>query len=87
MAGRSQTDSLTISIETCVLNMTVPILLLQNSLEQPKADMSIVVPIIASLMSLCFVLIFYIVRRLCGWNVQSDSDAFDERELLKEQFL
>ncbi|XP_037938293.1 sodium/bile acid cotransporter-like [Teleopsis dalmanni] len=79
---RSTTDSLTIGIETSVLNMTIPILLLQHSLEEPKSDMAIVVPIITALISIGLALIFYIVRRILGWNTKLDADAFDENELL-----
>ncbi|XP_013105491.2 hepatic sodium/bile acid cotransporter [Stomoxys calcitrans] len=81
---RTATDSMTISIETSVLNMTMPIVLLKNTMDQPMADMLIVVPITAALVSLCLVVAFYIVRRILGWNTTNDSECFDEKAFLIE---
>ncbi|XP_073827989.1 ileal sodium/bile acid cotransporter [Musca autumnalis] len=81
---RTATDSMTIAIETSVLNMTLPIVLLEYTMSQPMADMLIVVPITSALVSLCLVLIFYIVRRIFGWNRPVDQDCFDEKKFLVE---
>ncbi|XP_075156485.1 sodium/bile acid cotransporter 5 [Haematobia irritans] len=82
---RTATDSMTIAIETSVLNMTLPIVLLEYTMEQPMTDMLIVVPITAALVSLCLVVVFYIVRRIFGWNSSTDPDCFDEQAFLVEQ--
>ncbi|XP_061401067.1 hepatic sodium/bile acid cotransporter [Musca vetustissima] len=82
---RTATDSMTIAIETSVLNMTLPIVLLEYTMSQPMADMLIVVPITSALVSLCLVLIFYIVRRIFGWNRPVDQDCFDEKAFLVEK--
>ncbi|EDW26582.1 GL12905 [Drosophila persimilis] len=82
---RSATDALTLAIETSVLNMTMPIVLLQASqLEQPQLDLILVVPITASLLSLVLVIVFYGVRRCLGWNVRQDEHAFDHKQLIAE---
>ncbi|XP_002134233.2 probable sodium/metabolite cotransporter BASS5, chloroplastic [Drosophila pseudoobscura] len=82
---RSATDALTLAIETSVLNMTMPIVLLQASqLEQPQLDLVLVVPITASLLSLVLVIVFYGVRRCLGWNVRQDEHAFDHKQLIAE---
>ncbi|XP_017064968.1 P3 protein [Drosophila eugracilis] len=82
---RSATDSLTLAIEASVLNMTMPIVLLQSSqLEQPQLDLVLVVPIASSLMSLVLVIIFYGIRRCLGWNKRQDADGFDHKELIAE---
>ncbi|KAH8286714.1 hypothetical protein KR018_003005, partial [Drosophila ironensis] len=82
---RSATDALTLGIETSVLNMTMPIVLLQSSqLEQPQMDLVLVVPIAASLFSLALFVLFYIVRRCLGWNVRQDDDGFDHKKLMAE---
>ncbi|XP_005187888.1 hepatic sodium/bile acid cotransporter [Musca domestica] len=82
---RTATDSMTIAIETSVLNMSLPIVLLEYTMSQPMADMLIVVPITSALVSLCLVLIFYIVRRIFGWNRPVDRDCFDEKAFLVEE--
>ncbi|XP_017056361.1 P3 protein [Drosophila ficusphila] len=83
---RSATDALTLSIETSVLNMTMPIVLLQSSkLEQPQLDLVLVVPIASSLISLVLVILFYTVRRCLGWNKRQDEDCFDHKKLIAEQ--
>jgi len=82
MTCQSRTDSLTVGIEASVLNMTVPVVLIQNAVEQPKSDLILVVPITCALMSLVLVLFLYCVRRLCGWNVKVDDHAFDHKELI-----
>lgn len=83
---RSGTDALTLAIETSVLNMTMPIVLLQSSqLEQPQLDLVLIVPISSSLFSLLMVIVFYGVRRCFGWNKRQDEDAFDHKQLLEEQ--
>ncbi|XP_065364370.1 P3 protein [Calliphora vicina] len=74
---RSVTDAMTIAVETSVLNMSLPIVLLEYTMDQPMADMLIVVPILSALLSLCSIVIFYIVRRIFGWNTKRDLDAFD----------
>lgn len=80
---RSATDALTLAVETSVLNMTMPIVLLQSSqLEQPQLDLVLVMPITASLVSLVLFLLFYIVRRCLGWNVRQDEEAFDHKQLM-----
>ncbi|XP_068159148.1 ileal sodium/bile acid cotransporter [Drosophila tropicalis] len=82
---RSPTDALTLAIETSVLNMTMPIVLLQSSrLEQPQMDLVLVVPIASSLISLLLVVVLYVVRRCFGWNVRQDDDGFDHKRLLAE---
>ncbi|BFG02147.1 uncharacterized protein DMAD_01733 [Drosophila madeirensis] len=82
---RSPTDALTLAIETSVLNMTMPIVLLQGSqLEQPQLDLILVVPIAASLLSLVLVVVLYGVRRCLGWNVRQDEHAFDHKQLIAE---
>ncbi|XP_017109636.2 ileal sodium/bile acid cotransporter [Drosophila bipectinata] len=80
---RSATDALTLAVENSVLNMTMPIVLLQSSqLEQPQLDLVLVMPITASLVSLLLFVLFYIVRRCLGWNVRQDEDGFDHKELM-----
>ncbi|XP_023296385.2 sodium/bile acid cotransporter [Lucilia cuprina] len=81
---RSITDAMTIAVETSVLNMSLPIVLLEYTVTQPMADMLIVVPILSALLSLCLIVIFYIVRRIFGWNTKRDLDAFDEETFLVE---
>ncbi|XP_016978229.1 P3 protein [Drosophila rhopaloa] len=82
---RSATDALTLAIEASVLNMTMPIVLLQSSqLEQPQLDLVLVVPIASSLMSLVLVILFYGVRRCLGWNKRQDEDGFDHKQLIAE---
>ncbi|XP_016962641.1 P3 protein [Drosophila biarmipes] len=82
---RSATDALTLSIEASVLNMTMPIVLLQSSqLEQPQLDLVLVVPIASSLLSLVLVILFYGFRRCLGWNKRQDADGFDHKELIAE---
>lgn len=73
---------MTISIETSVINMSLPIVLLEYTMEQPLADMLIIVPILTALISLVLVVVFYIVRRIFGWNTKRDLDAFDETTFL-----
>ncbi|KAM7346408.1 hepatic sodium/bile acid cotransporter [Cochliomyia hominivorax] len=79
---RSVTDAMTIAIETSVLNMSLPIVLLEYTMEQPLADMLVVVPILSALISLFLVIVFYIVRRIFGWNINHDLDSFDEHAYL-----
>jgi len=75
-----------LSIEASVLNMTMPIVLLQSSqLQQPQLDLVLVVPIASSLISLVLVVLFYGIRRCLGCNRQQDADAFDHKKLLAEQ--
>ncbi|XP_017472013.1 PREDICTED: solute carrier family 10 member 6 [Rhagoletis zephyria] len=75
----SATDALTISIETSVLNMTVPIVLLQRTFDEVRADMSLIVPITAALLSLIMMLVIYAIRRFFGWNNNVDDDAFESK--------
>ncbi|XP_002042256.2 sodium/bile acid cotransporter [Drosophila sechellia] len=83
---RSSTDALTLSIEASVLNMTMPIVLLQSSqLQQPQLDLVLVMPIASSLISLVLVVLFYGIRRCLGCNRQQDADGFDHKKLLAEQ--
>ncbi|KAI8035033.1 P3 protein [Drosophila gunungcola] len=82
---RSATDALTLSIEASVLNMTMPIVLLQSSrLDQPQLDLVLVVPIASSLVSLVLVILFYCARRCLGWNKRQDEDGFDHKQLIAE---
>ncbi|KAH8289511.1 hypothetical protein KR054_006546 [Drosophila jambulina] len=86
MLCRSGTDALTLSLETSVLNMTMPIVLLQSSqLEQPQLDLVLVVPIASSLLSLLLVIVFYGVRRCLGRNKRLDEEAFDHKQLMADQ--
>lgn len=73
---------MTIAVETSVLNMALPIVILEYTMEQPMADMLIVVPLTSALMSLCLIIVLYIVRRIFGWNKKRDLEAFDEEEFL-----
>ncbi|KAH8304148.1 hypothetical protein KR059_001490 [Drosophila kikkawai] len=83
---RTGTDALTLAIETSVLNMTMPIVLLQSSqLEQPQLDLVLVVPIASSLFSLLLVIGFYGVRRCLGRNKRQDEDGFDHKQLMADQ--
>lgn len=79
---RSATDAMTIAVETSVINMSLPIVLLEYTVEQPMGDMLVVVPILTALISLLLVIVFYAVRRIFGWNVKLDNDAFDEETFL-----
>ncbi|EDX01927.1 ileal sodium/bile acid cotransporter [Drosophila yakuba] len=83
---RSPTDALTLSIEASVLNMTMPIVLLQSSqLQQPQLDLVLVVPIASALISLVLVVLYYGIRRCLGCNRQQDADGFDHKKLIAEQ--
>ncbi|XP_012158872.2 uncharacterized protein LOC105665053 [Ceratitis capitata] len=75
----SATDALTISIETSVLNMTVPIMLLQHCFDEVRADMTLIVPITAALISLVMMIVIYAVRRVFGWNKNEDGVAFESK--------
>ncbi|XP_014087050.2 hepatic sodium/bile acid cotransporter [Bactrocera oleae] len=72
----SAADALTISIETSVLNMTVPIMLLQHCFDEVRADMTLIVPIMAALISLAMMIVIYTIRRIFGWNKNIDGDVF-----------
>ena len=78
----SVTDAMTIAVETSVLNMSLPIVLLEYTVDEPMADMLIVVPVISALMSLCLIIVLYVIRRIFGWNTKRDLEAFDEEEFL-----
>ncbi|XP_011177251.2 uncharacterized protein LOC105208872 [Zeugodacus cucurbitae] len=69
-------DALTISIETSVLNMTVPIMLLQHCFDEVRADLTLIVPITAALISLVMMIVIYTIRRMFGLNKNLDGDAF-----------
>uniref|UniRef100_A0A034WLA1 p3 protein n=1 Tax=Bactrocera dorsalis TaxID=27457 RepID=A0A034WLA1_BACDO len=90
----SAADALTISVETSVLNMTVPIMLLQHCFDEVRADMTLIVPITAALNSLAMMIVIYTVRRIFGWNKNLDGDAFASKvelisfdEHIKEEII
>ncbi|XP_053948911.1 sodium-dependent organic anion transporter [Anastrepha ludens] len=80
----SATDSLTISIETSVLNMTVPIVLLQHSFDEVRSDLTLIVPITAALLSLVMMLAIYGIRRIFGLNKAVEEDTLNSKVELIE---
>lgn len=56
--------------------MTVPIMLLQHCFDEVRADMTLIVPITAALISLAMMIVIYTIRRIFGWNKNIDGDVF-----------
>ncbi|XP_067634843.1 hepatic sodium/bile acid cotransporter [Eurosta solidaginis] len=82
----SASDAITISIETSVLNMTVPIILLQHSFDEVRSDMTLIVPIMAALLSLLMMAVIYTIRRIFGWNENLDTGAYNSKVYLVQNY-
>ncbi|XP_055390154.1 hepatic sodium/bile acid cotransporter-like isoform X2 [Condylostylus longicornis] len=74
MLKQNKEDCLTISIETGLQNTGIAMFLLRFSLEQPEADLTSVIPVAVSFMTLLPLLILYSIQRFLCTSAMKEED-------------
>ncbi|XP_036319494.1 sodium/bile acid cotransporter-like [Rhagoletis pomonella] len=81
LLGQPAKDAITISIETGILNVGIPMFMLNFTLPQPQADMTSVVPIANALLTPLPLLLIYFLK-LCFWR--KNGKSVEENSISKE---